>query len=368
MSSDVFFADIRAKGEGENTGSKIERLFTRAGFSSLIGKGDLTAIKIHFGEMGGDSFVSPLHVRRVVDLVRGAGGVPFLTDTGTLYRGSRSNAVTHIETAIRHGFDYAVVGAPVIIADGLKGSNWRDVPVNGRHFKKVRIAADILDASCMIVLSHFKGHMLAGFGGALKNLAMGCAPPAGKREQHTAKAFVHRERCLGCGSCVEFCPAGAAFLDGGVCSIDRERCLGCGDCIRACGENAIEFDWEVEIDPFLERMIEYAYGGLYGKGNRTGFMNFLLNITPDCDCVPWSDASIVPNIGILASRDPVALDHASYDLVNSSRGIGGTALVSGFGEGEDKFRGLWPHTNGLHQIEYAEQMGLGSASYRLIEV
>ncbi|MDH7592991.1 MAG: DUF362 domain-containing protein [Methanomicrobiales archaeon] len=368
MKSDVFFADIRAKGEGENTGSKIERLFNRAGFGDLIGKGDITAIKMHFGEMGGDSFVSPLHVRHVVDLVRGAGGIPFLTDTGTLYRGSRSNAATHLETAIRHGFDYVVVGAPVIIADGLRGSNWREVPVKGKHFERVRIAADILDASCMMVISHFKGHMLAGFGGALKNLAMGCAPPAGKREQHTAKAFVHAERCLGCGMCVEFCPAGAAVLDGGVCRIDRTRCLGCGDCMRACRENAIEFDWDVEIDPFLERMVEYACGAMTGKEGRVGFLNFLLNITPDCDCVPWSDASIVPNIGILASRDPVALDHASYDLVNSSRGIGGTALLSGLSEGEDKFRGMWPHTNGLHQIEYAEEMRLGSASYRLIEV
>ncbi len=366
MASEVFFAGMRARSEEE--GRRFGRLFRRAGFPSLISRGGLTAIKVHFGERGCESFVSPLYAREVVDLVREAGGLPFLTDTATLYRGSRSNAPLHLETAIRHGFDYAVAGAPVVIADGLKGEDWREVPVEGRHFRSVKIASAVRGAESMIVLSHFKGHMLAGFGGALKNLGMGCAPPAGKMEQHCARAFVQQNRCIRCGGCVMVCPAGAASLGDEGCSIDKERCLGCGDCMRVCQGDAIEFDWEVEVTPFMERMVEYAKGAIQGKEERVGYINFLLRVTPDCDCVPWSDAPLVPDIGILASRDPVAIDHASLDLVNSAAGLRGSALGSGFREGEEKFRGVWPKTRGYRQIEYAEELGMGDSHYRLVEL
>jgi uncharacterized Fe-S center protein len=368
MTADVFFAGLRARSDGDSRTAKIRRLFTEAGIGGCIRERDLCAIKVHFGERGCDTHVSPVHVRQVVDLVRGEGGRPFLTDTATLYSGSRSNAVDHIATAISHGFDYAVVGAPVIIADGLKGGHTVEVEIRKRHFDRVFIAGDIAGADSMVVVSHFKGHMLAGFGGAIKNLAMGCAPAAGKQEMHHAHTMVIAEKCRGCGTCVEVCPAGALSLEGEKVSLDRETCFGCGECMTVCLQSAIEFDWTVDIPAFVERMVEYACGALEGKQGRVGFFNFLVSITPDCDCVPWSDAPIVPDIGILASRDPVAIDAASLDLVNRQAGLPGSLLQAHHRPGEDKFKGTWEHTRGDLQLSYAEESGLGEREYRLVEI
>jgi uncharacterized Fe-S center protein len=347
---------------------KVRRLFDAAGFGDLIEERDLTAIKLHFGEEGGDSYLHPIYVRQVVDEVRRRGGLPFLTDTGTLYRGSRSNAVAHLATALSHGFAYAVVNAPVLISGGLKGSGITEVPITGKHFSVVKIASDIVEADAMIVMSHFKAHMLAGFGGAIKNLAMGCSPPLGKKEQHAAHAMVNAELCTGCGRCEEVCPQEAVSLYQGVSRVDRIRCVGCGECMTVCPVTAVEFDWTVDIPLFVERMTEYALGAIGQKKGKVVYYKFLLNITPDCDCVPWSDAPIVPDIGILASKDPVALDHASYDLVNAQQGLLDSALRHRHQQGGDKFRGTWEHTDGYRQIEYGMKLGLGDASYHLIEI
>ncbi|HMK16228.1 MAG TPA: DUF362 domain-containing protein, partial [Methanomicrobiales archaeon] len=338
MAADVFFAGLRARGDADSRTAKIRRLFTGAGMGECIRDRDLTAIKLHFGERGCDTYVSPVHIRQVVDLVRAEGGRPFLTDTATLYSGSRSNAVDHIQTAISHGFDFAVAGAPVIIADGLRGSHVTGVQIGKKHFDRVSIAGDIARADSLMVVSHFKGHMLAGFGGSLKNLAMGCAPPAGKREMHRARTMTIPDKCRGCGSCVEVCPAGALSLEEEKVRLDSETCIGCGECMIVCLQGAIEFDWTTDLPPFVERMVEYACGALEGKQGRAGFYNFLLGITPDCDCVPWSDAPLVPDIGILASRDPVAIDAASLDLVNRQPGFRDSLLRTHLGPGEDKFR------------------------------
>ncbi|HUK93233.1 MAG TPA: DUF362 domain-containing protein, partial [Methanomicrobiales archaeon] len=368
VAADVFFAGLRARGDSESRIAKIRRLFTAAGIDGCIRDRDLCAIKLHFGERGCDTHVNPVHVRQVVDMIRAEGGRPFLTDTATLYSGSRSNAVDHIATAIGHGFGYSVVGAPIIIADGLRSGHAVEVKAGKKHFDRVFIAGDIAQADSMVVISHFKGHMLAGFGGAIKNLAMGCAPARGKREEHQAHTMVVEERCRGCGNCVDACPAGALSLGTEKVRLDKERCIGCGECMTVCLQAAIEFDWTVDIPPFVERMVEYACGALEGKRDRAGFFNFLLSITPDCDCVPWSDAPIVPDIGILASRDPVAIDAASLDLVNRQAGLGGTLLTSRLGRGEDKFGGVWEHTNGSLQLSYAEECGLGERKYRLVEI
>ena len=368
MTAEVFFAGIRARGDKESRIAKIRRLFSAAGLDGTIRERDLCAIKLHFGERGCDTHVSPVHVRQVVDLVREAGGRPFLTDTATLYSGSRSNAVDHIATAIAHGFDYAVVGAPIIIADGLRGGHVVELKAERKHFDRVFIAGDIARADSMMVVSHFKGHMLAGFGGAIKNLAMGCAPARGKREMHRAHTMLVPGRCRGCGNCVDVCPAGALELAGEKVSLDRERCLGCGECMTVCLQAAIEFDWTVDIPAFVERMVEYACGAMEGKRGRAGFFNFLFSITPDCDCVPWSDAPIVPDIGILASQDPVAIDAASRDLVDRQAGLAGTLLQAHHRPGEDKFKGVWEHTDGSLQLSYAEECGLGERKYRIVEI
>ncbi len=368
MAGTVYFANVRARTTGESKIQKVRRLFDAAGFDRVVRPADLTAIKVHVGERGCDTYVSPVLVRQVVDRVKERGAKPFITDTGTLYAGSRSNAVDHLVTAVEHGFDYAVVGAPVIVADGLRSGHWTEVAVRKKHFERVRIAGDIAAADSMIVLSHVKAHDLAGFGGAIKNLGMGCAPALGKAEQHSGRPLLDEERCEGCGRCTVVCPQAAMTLVEGRARYNPEHCVGCGDCMRTCPAGAIEFDWTTEIRPFLERMVEYAAGAVQGKQHRLGFFNFLLSITPDCDCVPWSDTPIVPDIGILASTDPVAIDHASYDLVNSQAGSPRTLLKRNAGPGGDKFKGTWEYAEARYQFVYGEEIGLGEIEYRLIEV
>ncbi|VVB71930.1 Ketoisovalerate oxidoreductase subunit VorD [uncultured archaeon] len=368
LQSAVYFAGVRARSDRKNKQSKIERLFDAAGFDELIGKGILTAIKLHFGERGNDTFVNPILVRPIADRIRACGGKPFLTDTNTLYGGSRANAVDHLQTAAEHGFGCTVAGAPVIIADGLQSDNYREVQINKKHFKHVKIAGEIASSGSMIVVSHFKAHLPAGFGGAIKNLGMGCAPAAGKAEQHSAKPIFNAELCQGCGICAESCPRSAITVEKKIRAVHYEVCTGCGKCLRVCPTHTLDFNWFVEVAPFMERLVEYALGAISGKEGRVGFYNILLNITPDCDCVPWSDASLVPDIGILASRDPVAIDKASYDLVNLQMGLANSLLRKNHEPGMDKFLGVWENTLGNIQIEYGDEIGLGSKEYRLVEI
>ena len=367
MSQKVFFASVRAHGEKDNKVSRIRALFDAAGFGALVEPDDLVAVKMHFGERGGDAYIRPPFVRQVVDKIRERGGKPFLTDAATLYSGSRHNAVDHIWTATEHGFDIAVVGAPVIIADGLKGNSTANVQIDQKHFKKVRISADVVAADALFSLAHFKGHMQAGFGGAMKNLGMGAATPAGKRDQHASKAIAGDD-CKGCGTCEKVCPVSAITMVDGKAKVELGKCIGCGECMTVCPNENIEFNWETEAEPFAEKMVEYTLGVLKNKKGKAGFMNFLLGISPECDCVPWSDAPIVPDIGILASTDPVAIDKASYDLVNQQTGFSGSALKKSHAPGQDKFKDIWPRIDGTIQFRYAEKIGLGTADYKLVEI
>lgn len=369
MSSPVYFASVRARGDAESKMMKVRRLFDAAGFPDCIDPFDLVAIKIHFGERGSDAFINPVFARQVVDRIHALGGKPFLTDTRTLYKGGRSNAIDHMTIAYEHGFTFATVNAPVHIADGLGGRRGSNVVVNLRHFKAVSIAAGVVDANAMIALSHFNGHDVAGFGGAIKNIAMGCATQAGKQQQHAVKTMVRPENCEGCGRCISVCPTGALSrgMDGKT-EIDKKRCIGCFDCMNVCNTHGVDIDWEADAGPFLERMAEHAYGTLKGKEGKSGFMNFLINITPDCDCVPWSDAPIVPDIGIVASKDPVAIDAASFDLVNRQMGLACSLLEENLEPGADKFKGLRCLTDGCRQLRYAEEIGLGTQQYELIEI
>ncbi|WP_018086918.1 DUF362 domain-containing protein [Desulfurispora thermophila] len=367
MSSKVYFINLRSRSYAENKISKIKKLFDHAGFSALIQKDDLTAIKLHFGERGNDSFINPVFVRQVVDKVKSCGGKPFLTDTNTLYSGSRHNAVDHLLTALEHGFDYTVTGAPLIIADGLRSESFVEVEINKKHFSKVKLARDIVSADSVIVLSHFKGHEMAGFGGAIKNLAMGGAPAAGKREQHGSRMVVNSDKCIGCAQCCTVCPEKACHLNNDdKAEISPDSCIGCGECLTTCPAKAIEMDWATEIPALLERMTEYAYGVAKTHQQRIGYINFLLNITPDCDCAGWSDAPIVPDIGFLASTDPVAIDQASFDLVKQQIGLSGSLLAHDCGAGVDKFHALRSHIDATIQLRYAEEIGLGSRDYELV--
>ena len=367
MKSKVFFKDFRSRNPAENKFSKVKNIFETCGFANFIQEDHLTAIKLHFGEKGNDTFIKPVLVRPIVEKIIECGAKPFLTDTNTLYYGSRHDSVEHLKTAIMHGFNFAVVGAPVIIADGLLGNNWISVKVGLKHFHKVKIASDIEISDSMVVLSHFKGHGMSGFGGAIKNLAMGCAAAPGKIEQHLCAKPVIIEECGGCGTCVESCPVSAMFIKDHRAFRDEVKCVACNNCLSNCPDSCIKLNPEA-LDSFMERMVEYAYGAVKNKQGKVGYINFLMDITPDCDCEAFSDTSIVPDIGILASKDPVAIDSASYDLVNQQTGLNDTKLEYNHQKGKDKFKGVWEGVEGRIQLLHAEDIGLGTTQYELIKI
>lgn len=367
MHSKVYFSNFRSRSQGENKTTKLEKLFDKAGFGGFIRKDHLTAIKLHFGELGNDSFLKPVLIRPIIYKTLNCDSKPFLTDTNTLYYGSRHNSRDHLLTAIMNGFDYPVTGAPLIIADGLCGDNWVPVNVGLKHFQKVKIAGDIEKADSMLVLTHFKGHGMSGFGGAIKNLAMGCAAAPGKVEQHACAKPVITTDCTGCGTCLESCPLSIMSLENQKAVINMEKCIACNKCMATCPESCIEMDFD-SLPEFMERMVEYAYGAVKNKNGRVGYINFLMDITPDCDCEPFSDTPIVPDIGILASDDPVALDAASYDLVNNQPGLNDTLLMHHHGENDDKFKGVWENVDGKIQLNYADEIGLGNIEYELINI
>ena len=354
--SKVYYCDLYSDSQSKNLPNSVKRLFERAGFKDLINDNDQVAIKLHFGEKGNTTYISPVAVRQIVDKIKEYGGKPFLTDTNTLYSGSRTNSIDHITTAIENGFAYAVVNAPIIIADGLYSRNSVDVKIDKKHFDIVKIGGEIHNSSAMIVMSHFKGHEMAGFGGALKNLAMGCASAPGKQMQHSdAKPGVDEDTCIGCSKCAKSCPVGAINMENKKAKINHEVCYGCGECPTVCPTRAVTIQWETDANIFVEKMAEYAYGAVANKKNKIGFITFVMNVTPLCDCVPWSGRPIAHDIGILASKDPVALDKACYDLVCEEMK-------------HDVFKHAHPNVNGIRVIEYANEMGMGNMDYELIKL
>lgn len=368
MASTVYHIDLRATFQ-ENLPEKLGRLLVTAGLEGVLAERELTAVKIHFGEKGNTAFINPVFVRTIIETIKGTGAIPFLTDTNTLYAGTRSDTPSHLATAVANGFAYSVVGAPVIIADGLRGRSDEAVDVRGKHVETAYVGADIHHADALVVLSHFKGHKLTGFGGALKNIGMGCASRRGKLAQHSSVSpKVKRKKCIGCGACVSHCPAGAITLEGKKAFIDPEACIGCGDCIIVCPSGAVQVQWNQSGATFLETMMEYAKAAVTGKEGKTFFINFITDVSPLCDCIGHSDVPIVPNIGILASTDPVAIDQACVDLVNAQPANPGSSLTTNTAPGEDKFKGLHPHVDWPLQFAHAEAMGLGSRAYELVKL
>lgn len=370
--SDVYFVSRRAKA-GKGLVDKLRQLMKASKILDRVSKNDLVAIKLHFGERGNTATIRPPFVGAVVDEIRRREGKPFLTDSNTLYRGSRANAADHLDTAMENGFAYAVVKAPIVIADGLTGKDYRQIPIDGKHLKEAKIAAVPLDADAMIVLTHFKGHELTGFGGAIKNMAMGLAARSGKLIQHSDVKPVIGDACKACGKCLPWCPADAISL-GERAIIAGELCIGCGECTVTCPHKAIAIDWKTEPDLLQEKMAEYAYAAVREKREKgkVAFITFVTDVTPECDCCSWSDAPIVPDIGILASMDPVALDQACYDLVNQAPGLTASRLgdvaKEASGSAADKFRLIHPRVDGTVQIRHAEALGLGSREYNLIRL
>lgn len=374
MKGNVFFSDLTVSKE-KTLLDKLDKLLERVDIRGKIREKDLVAIKLHFGEKGNTAYIRPIFLRRIVDRVKSLKGKPFLTDTNTLYIGSRSEAISHLMTAYQNGFVYEVVDAPVIIADGIRGNSQVRVKIDKSIFKTVSIAHEIYMADVLLSVAHFKGHELSGFGGTLKNLGMGCASREGKLSQHSnISPWVKEKLCKGCETCLGWCPSGAISMipsksgSKNVASIDSKRCIGCGECILSCPTGAIQIQWNETIPIFQKKIVEYAYGAIERKKGKTLFLNFLTQISPACDCYGFSDIPIVKDIGILASEDPVAIDQASVDLINLEEGNRSSKLTKNWASGEDKFRALYPEIDWDIQLRYAEEIGLGTRKYELIKV
>ena len=365
MGSTVYFTDMATK-QGNSLEHKFLKLLRKAGIEKLISPGDIVAIKVHVGERQNLGYLNHNYARLVAEEVKKAGGNPFLTDTNTLYTGGRHNGVDHAVTAVHHGYTYATTGAPFIPADGIRGTEYTDIPVNGKQFTSVKLASGILSADKIIFLSHFKGHLEAGFGGALKNMAMGCASIAGKMEQHSnAIPLFTEENCTGCRQCVRICPSGALSMNGKKAALDKEKCIGCGQCVAACNYEALAPDWGRHQEEFIERVGEYAMGVYNHFQEKAIYCNFATNITPDCDCWPVNEPPLVEDVGIFTSTDPFALDAATLEKVNKARRNTTSRFYEETSGKEQLFRGVYPHIDDTHVFTYLKGLGLSFEDYTL---
>lgn len=365
-SSKVYFTDLKASFK-ENLLAKVVKLMDVTDLKGIVLPRNLVAIKLHFGEKGNIAFIRPNFIRQIVDYIKELEAYPFLTDTNTLYRGTREDSVSHLNTAIENGFAYSVVNAPIIIADGMRGASSTEVRIDQKIFQNAYIGKEIYESDVLISVAHFTGHELSGFGGTIKNLSMGCASRKGKLAQHSdLSPKVKKKRCIGCGDCIEHCSQSAISLQDEKAVIDSQSCVGCGECILICPNKAIDVRWNADNSLFQKKMVEYAFAVLKGKKGRTVFLNFLTQISPACDCPPYNDAPMVQDLGIMAATDPVAIDQASVDMVNRQRALEGSCLKRHRGAGEDKFRGVYPKVDWSIQLDYAEKIGLGYRNYELI--
>ncbi|MCL2390946.1 MAG: DUF362 domain-containing protein, partial [Endomicrobia bacterium] len=310
------------------------------------------AVKIHFGEDGNEGYIKPEYVAPVVKIAREKTAFPFLTDSSTIYVGKRSDAYHHVLLANKHGFTIEACGCPVIIGDGLKGNNKQDVEVNLKHFKTVSIGRDIVQSDSFIFMNHFKGHEISGFGGAIKNIGMGCASKEGKYAMHnSAKPTVKASKCTACGMCVKNCYQQALKLENKKIVMNKNKCVGCGQCIVSCAFGVFGLNWDEDPKIVQEKIVEYAAGVL--KNKKASYINFLNHISKDCDCFSIKNPPLMEDVGIVAGEDPVAVDQASYDLVNKIYG-------------KNFFKKIHPDVNPEIQLEYAEKIGLGTRDYELV--
>lgn len=365
--SKVYYTNMRTT-LTENLLQKLARLVKTAGMLDNIDfSNKYTAIKIHFGEPGNLAYLRPNYAKVIVDLIKSQGGRVFLTDCNTLYVGRRKNALDHLDAAYEDGYNPFATGCHVIIADGLKGTDEELVPINGEYVKEAKIGRAIMDADIIISLNHFKGHEATGFGGAIKNLGMGCGSRAGKMEMHSAgKPNVHQEKCVGCGACSRICAHSAITIADRKASIDHSKCVGCGRCIGVCPMDAVTPPNDESNDILNKKIAEYTYAVI--KDRPSFHINLVVDVSPCCDCHAENDVPIVPNVGMFASFDPVALDMACADAVNAQPVVSGSVLSEMEQHHHDHFTDTHPETNWEVAIDHAVKLGIGNKEYELITI
>lgn len=370
MSSKVFYVDSRAPVESAeewyqpdlSTINKLERLVEASGILSMVEPGDKVALKTHFGVYGTSKPLRSVFTRKVAEMVRERGGEPFATETCGLGMGdARCFATGRLAIAEENGYTSQTLSAPIIIADGLKGFDYVEVPVEGKQLTKAYVAKGIADADKVISLAHFKGHLRGGFGGALKNIGVGCVAKPSKYDLHVFDPpEIDQEACTECGACIDICPV-SAIND---FTVDHEACVKCNGCAEACEEGAVVQEWTNARD-IAERIVDCARGVFDHVGMENfAFLNFMIDVTPHCDCCPYSDNPIVPDLGIMAGKDPLAVDKACVDMVNDAPVLK-ESLAHEKPEDEDVFGHVFSWTHSRHQIEAAEWHGMGSTDYQL---
>ncbi len=349
----VYFAPAQADEPAGLLAKKAEDLFLRLGLEDKVEKDSFVAVKTHFGEKGNRGHLKAEWLVRIVHRLNRRSRRVFFTDTNTLYAGPRSNAVEHIKLAWDHGFSADSAEAPLLMADGLIGRDSEEVKVGLSRVGKAKLGSAIVHSDFLVCCSHLTGHIIAGLGGAVKNMGMGCASRAGKLEQHSdVHPRINPKACRNCGICLDYCPAGCIIQKEGSAFIRDEGCLGCGECLVVCKYGAVKMRWDEDAGRLQEKMAEYAYAVQTLFRDKAAYLNFLLNITKDCDCMAEAQPSIVKDIGILASTDPLALDKASADLVLERAG-------------RDIFRRGY-NIDWSIQLRHGQKIGLGSLDYELI--
>ncbi len=373
--ANVYFTDLHTEPFGDGLPAKLKKLLKKAGIGTIDMEKKFVAIKMHFGEMGNVSFLRPNYAKAVVDVVKELGGLPYLTDCNTLYPGSRKNALEHLYCAWENGFTPLSAGCPILIGDGLKGTDDIAVPVKGgEYIKEAKIGRAIMDADIIISLTHFKGHEMTGFGGTLKNPGMGCGSRAGKKEQHSnGKPHINPDKCRGCRRCQKECANQGLVYNPETkkMTVDEEACAGCGRCLGACSFDAISFTNDAAVSQLNCRMAEYAKAVVDGRPNF--HVSLIIDISPNCDCHGENDVPILPNIGMMASFDPVALDQACADACLAATPLPDSQLTRnlatpGFVDHHDHFVNSAPESEWESCLAHGEKIGLGTRSYELITV
>jgi hypothetical protein len=361
--SQVFFFSYKGY-ESALTG--LQRLFDRSALAGIIPRGEPVAVKLHMGELGNIRYIRPVFARKVVDIIRSGEGKPFLFDTVANYPGSRRTKKKYLDTAVRNGFVEASVSAPVVITDDddeLKTIPIKN-PVDGCKLKEIKVPSLLLKSSCLIVLSHVKGHELTGFGGALKNLGMGCVSTSTKRAEHRVNMpiFAEERECTACGKCADQCPTDAIKMVDEKPKRAEAECIYCGTCFFCCPSHC--WIWPPGSKEKLQVYLGHVATALLSEyKGKIAFVNFIQDIVPYCDCAAPSGNPVVQDVGIALSFDPIAIDKASLDLVDKSPIIPGATSAK-----PPDILGKMHHTSSLVQLETAEKLGAGTLKYTLVSV